>query len=208
MSLEHHDTPAPIHNSGRSRGLGLLLMALVALAALAVDQAAKAWITANMLIHEARPIVEGFLRLRYTQNTGAAFGLFKDATGLLTVAAIIIIGAIVVSATRIGSGSRVLLAGLGLVLGGALGNLSDRLRLGYVVDLLEAYGLRVEWNGMVYTFPVFNLADSAITIGVLLIMATLFFSNQDAPAPPQSRVDEPATTLPVRRRQSPWFGKD
>jgi signal peptidase II len=155
------------------------MMVVVAALVLALDQTSKAWITANMLSHEVRPIVEGIVRLRYTENTGAAFGLFQGGTMALSVAAAAIIAVIVLSVTRMGAGNPLLMFALAMVLGGAIGNLSDRLRLGYVVDFIEVNGLRVDLGGTVYTFPVFNVADSAITIGVLLIMAGLLFGNND-----------------------------
>ena len=157
----------------------LIMMVVVAALVLALDQAAKAWITTNMLSHEIRPVIEGIVRLRYTENTGAAFGLFQGGTLALSVAAAAIIAVIVLSVTRMGAGNPLLMFALAMVLGGAIGNLSDRLRLGYVVDFIEVNGLRVDLGGIVYTFPVFNVADSAITIGVLLIMAGLLFGNHD-----------------------------
>jgi signal peptidase II len=163
---------------GLGRVAGLVIMVAVAVLVFALDQATKAWVTSNMLSHEIRPLVEGLVRLRYTENTGAAFGLFQGGTLALSVAAAAIIGGIVLSATRMGAGSPALMLALALVLGGAVGNLSDRLRLGYVVDFIEVYALRADIRGTVYTFPVFNVADSAITVGVLLIMAALLFGKQ------------------------------
>ena len=174
-------------------------MAVLALLILMLDQATKAWITSNMVSHDARVLIDGFLRLRYTQNTGAAFGLFQGWTGILSIAAVAIIGAIVLSASRMGSGSRVLMLALGLVLGGALGNLTDRIRLGYVVDFIEVYGPHIDLEGTSYTFPVFNVADSGITVGVLLIMAALLFGNGDLSptgvkpsAPPRQEESRPS----------------
>ena len=164
--------------SGLGRVAGLVIMVALAVLVFALDQATKAWVTTNMLSHDVRPLVEGVVRLRYTENTGAAFGLFQGGTLALSIAAAAIIGAIVLSATRMGAGSPMLTLALALVLGGAIGNLSDRLRLGYVVDFIEVYALRADFRGTVYTFPVFNVADSAITVGVLLIMAALLFGKQ------------------------------
>src|SRR5438034_10575953 len=128
--------------SGLGRVAGLVIMVAVAVLVFALDQATKAWVTTNMLSHDVRPLVEGVIRLRYTQNTGAAFGLFQGGTLALSIAAVTIIAAIVLSAARMGNSSPTLMLALGLVLGGAIGNLGDRLRLGYVVDFIEVYGLR------------------------------------------------------------------
>ncbi len=162
-----------------SRSKGFIVMAIAAALVLPLDQAAKAWVTGNMAVNEARPIAEGFFRLRYTQNTGAAFGFFQGWTGALSIAAVAIIIAIIVSASRAGQGSTLLMLALGLVTGGALGNLTDRLRLGYVVDFFEVYGPRLNINNIIYTWPVFNVADSAITVGVLLLMAGFLFGQRE-----------------------------
>lgn len=177
------------------------MIVVMAAAVLILDQLSKAWISTNMVSHDIRPIIDGIVRLRYTENTGAAFGLFQGGTGVLSISAIAIIAAIVLSATRMGNRNPMLMLALGLVLGGALGNLTDRLRLGYVRDFIEAYGLRIDLGGTTYTFPVFNVADSAITIGVLLIMAILLFSKPE----PEHKLQ---TAQPARytvRRDSPWF---
>jgi len=183
-------------------------MPLVALLVVALDQATKAWITANMVTHETRSIIEGFLRLRYTENTGAAFGLFRDWTGALSIAAIIIITVLVLSASRVSSGNPVLVLALGAVLGGALGNLVDRLRLGYVVDFIEAYGLRLNIGGTTYTFPVFNVADSAITVGVILIIASMLFSKQEPEPPPTLEARDPLPVRPVSHPSTPGFHQE
>jgi signal peptidase II len=181
-----------------------LVWLAVAVTVLVLDQATKAWITSSMVSHDVRVIIEGFLRLRYTENTGAAFGLFQGWTGALSIVAVAIISILVLSASRIGSGSRVLLLALGLVLGGATGNLTDRIRLGYVVDFIEVYGPHVDLNGTIYTFPVFNVADSAITVGVLLIIATMLFGNQESHARPRPADPQP----PPEPGSSPRFARN
>ncbi len=156
---------------------------------LALDQFVKAWVADNMASGEPRVLVDGVVRLRYTENTGAAFGLFQWATGALSVAATAIILAIIISATRTGQTSRLIMLAVGLVVGGALGNLTDRLRLGYVVDFIDLYGPRLYINNTVYTWPVFNIADSAITVGVILLMAGMLLARH-----------EPSQAAPPRRR--------
>ena len=167
-------------------------MGVTALLVLALDQVSKAWVTANITSHETRPVIEGFVRLRITQNTGAAFGIFQGWAGLLTIVGIAVVVAILVSAHRVGDGSRPSMLALGLITGGAIGNLIDRVRFGYVVDFVDVYGPRLNINDTVYTWPVFNVADSAITVGVILLLGTLIFgkdgSKQDEPVQPEYRV--------------------
>jgi signal peptidase II len=178
-------------------------MVVVATTVLVLDQLTKAWISANMATHDTRPIIQGFARLRYTENSGAAFGLFQGWTGALSIVAVAIIAAIMLSASRMSGNNRAIMLAIGLVLGGALGNLGDRLALGYVRDFIEVYGPHVEWNGRIYTWPVFNVADSAITVGVLIIMAVLIFGKQNNPAG-----EEKLESLPPpyqEHKTSPWL---
>ena len=104
------------------------------------------------------PLLPGVLHLTYVQNTGAAFGLFRGCAGLFIALAVVIAGWVSVELSQRPHPTlgRV---GLSLILGGAVGNLIDRARLGSVIDFID---LRV--------WPVFNLADSAITIGVGLLL--------------------------------------
>lgn len=171
------------------------LVAMVSLAAvvLLIDQLTKAWLTTNMATHDTRPIIEGFVRLRYTENSGAAFGLFQGWTGVLSIAAAAIITAIVLSASRFAGNSKLLMLAIGLVLGGALGNLVDRLTLGHVRDFIDVYGPHIEWNGVVYTWPVFNVADSAISIGVVILMVSLVFGQGEGSPYAETSPDTPVT---------------
>lgn len=175
---------------------------ITAVLALVLDQLTKAWVVANVASHPPISIIPGFARLRYTENTGAAFGFFQGWTGALSVVAIAIIIAIVLSASKVGTSAFGMVA-LGLVTGGALGNLVDRLRLGYVVDFVDVYGPQININNVHYTFPVFNVADSAITVGAILLMATLIFSkgSPEAAATPSADHDSetPRTYVPVLR---------
>jgi signal peptidase II len=136
-----------------------------------------------MIVGQDIPVIQGFARLRYTHNSGAAFGLFSDATGILSIISLVVIVGILVAFVRLGHPGRLSVLAAGLVVGGALGNLVDRVRLGYVVDFVEVYGAQVKIGNTVYTFPVFNVADSAITVGVILILATLLFTGNKEPVP-------------------------
>jgi signal peptidase II len=137
----------------------------VSAAVAVLDLASKAWITHAFAPGEAHGITS-FFSLVLVYNTGAAFSFLADAGGwqrwfftLLTI----VISAVLVVALRRPHASRVVPLALALVLGGALGNLWDRLTLGHVVDFIL-----VHWES--HTFPAFNLADSAISVGVALLI--------------------------------------
>ena len=157
--------------NGIIRRLGYLTVMLMVLA---VDQSTK-WLVARSLdLHEYRPLVEGLLSLSHVRNRGAAFGILSEAdlpyqailfAGLSLVALL----AIAVYAWRLPATARLPQLALALILGGALGNLIDRLRLGYVVDFVHVYWREHQW-------PDFNAADSAITIGVTLLVLDILRS--------------------------------
>jgi len=135
----------------------------VGLAVLVVgaDQVAKAVVTSSLRPGESVSIVGDLLRIVFGQNTGALFGLFKDNALMFGIVSIVVIGLIVAYHAR-SAGSLYLSIALGLLLGGAIGNMVDRIRLGYVVDFVDA--------GIGTTrFYTFNVADSAITLAILLL---------------------------------------
>jgi signal peptidase II len=141
------------------------------LAALAVaigDQASKAWIRDNIRVNDFLP-EEGFLRFTHVQNTGAAFGIFPNHTFPLTIvsfigAAVILFYTFYVRRRYTFLNNGVSMAALGVVLGGTIGNLIDRLSLGYVTDFI-----------LVGTFPAFNVADSSITSGTSVFAGFLIY---------------------------------
>ena len=134
-----------------------LLAAVVSL----LDQWVKAWASAKLQRVNTIPVIPNVFHLTYTENRGMAFSLLEGQTAFLIAAAVLVIGGIVWAQMRIGSRLPALLGvSLALALGGALGNLTDRARLGYVIDLFDARIIR---------FPIFNVADTAITFGILLL---------------------------------------
>ncbi len=142
-----------------------LLLFVIALSVVAADQLSKYLVRANMELGGESIPGEGIVRLTYTTNTGGAFGIFTNQTFLLAMTAIIGIAVLVLYLRYLPVRSTLLKVGLGLVLGGAVGNLIDRLRLGEVTDFID-----------VGAWPVFNLADSAITVGTILIVFYLLFA--------------------------------
>ncbi len=139
---------------------------LVALIVVALDQVSKFFIRANMTLGQSIP-EEGFFRITYGTNTGGVFGLFANQAFLITLTAIVGVAAILVY-SRYRQANRVLVRiALGLLLGGAVGNLIDRIRFGEVVDFID-----------VGAWPVFNVADSAVVVGVILIIYYFLFGQK------------------------------
>jgi len=133
----------------------------------------------------SRGLIDGFLSLTLVHNTGAAFGLFassdpRSTTRILNLVAVVALGIVAYYSFRAPAGRFRLQAGLSLIFGGALGNLLDRALRGYVVDFVEVYYRTFHW-------PNFNVADSAITVGVTLLMIDSFFGTFD-----ESRENDPA----------------
>lgn len=146
----------------------------IAGAIVALDQVAKALVDRYLELHESRTIVEGLARLTYVRNRGAAFGILSDAdlpyqSLLFSVVSILALGAIAVYAWKLPIASRLPQTALALIMGGAVGNLLDRMRLGYVIDYVDVYWGRHHW-------PAFNVADSAISIGVALLVLDILRS--------------------------------
>jgi signal peptidase II len=152
----------------------------LALAAVIVilDLWTKALVLARIELHEAIPVIPNFFQLVHVRNTGAAFGIGANAGSklvplLLNVGALAVFGVVVVYALRSAVTDRLLQTGLHLILGGAVGNLLDRFRFGYVVDFLDVYVGNHHW-------PAFNVADSAICIGIALLFLDMRKKPEEA----------------------------
>ena len=160
---------------------------VVALAIIAADQLTKWAIIEWVSLYEKVPL-NSFINLTHQRNTGAAFSFLADAGGwqrwfFVTLSAVVSC-VIVVWLWRIrDQGQTVLAAGLALVLGGAVGNLIDRIMLGYVTDFIQV------WFGN-WAFPSFNIADAGITVGAaLLIIDALFFSGREEKLKPEKQTE-------------------
>jgi signal peptidase II len=170
----------------------ILLMAAIVL----LDQGTKALLVRALDLHTYVPLVSGLLSLSHVRNRGAAFGLLSDwdlpyQSVLLAVLSVTALVAIAAYFVRLPARARLPRIALALVLGGAVGNLVDRVRLGYVVDFIHVYWREHQW-------PDFNVADSAITVGVALLVLDILRSRDpepaqrpgmDAPAPSAGRID-------------------
>ena len=145
---------------------------LIALLVVAADQLSKTWIRSNLGVGQS--LFElGFFRLTYVHNTGAAFGLFQGQSFPLTIVAfvgvIVLLGYALFIYRRFSSLNVMLSrSALGLVLGGTIGNLIDRLRFGYVTDFIS-----------ISIWPAFNLADSAIVAGAIMFAYSLLFLSRE-----------------------------
>ena len=150
----------------------------VAAAVVIVDQFTKFWIMTNFTLHEQQNIIPGFFNLVYVTNTGAAFGFLAGDRNLLRQAffvAVAILALIVIlfAYGHLKKQGKIFVYALGLIAGGAVGNLIDRMRFGSVVDFLDFFLGAYHW-------PAFNAADSAITIGVgLFLLGTVLQHARD-----------------------------
>lgn len=154
----------------------------------AADLITKWWVKSTLFWHDY-PVIEGFFTIQYAENTGIAFGLFDDVQSQWKGPALCLlaIGALCMVLYYIWTTSpnqSLVLVALGLVLGGILGNFVDRLIRGFVVDFVKLH-----WRG-IWAWPTFNIADSAITIGVFLMLAISFLGEGNESATDQSTVRE------------------
>ena len=146
----------------------------------ALDQLTKAILVRTLPLHEYWPVIDGLLSVSHVHNRGAAFGVLSDASlpyqpvllSVLSLAALVAIGYYFV---RLPPRARLPRVALALVLGGAVGNLIDRVRLGYVLDFIHVY-----WRQ--YAWPDFNVADSAITVGVTLLILDIILESRAEPS--------------------------
>ena len=155
-----------------SRGGSLrVLYALLTIAILVLDQATKSMVVSSMTLYSSIPVIRGLFHLSYVTNRGALFGLFHDMpdpyrAALFTTVPVLAIVLIVVFQWRTTIVDTIAQSGLALILGGALGNLLDRLRLGYVIDYLDFFLGDHHW-------PAFNVADASICLGVGFLLLDL-----------------------------------
>lgn len=142
----------------------------LAVAVVALDQLVKAIVTSELGTGRVVRLLGGVVQLDYTRNSGAAFGVFQTGGLFFVAVALVVSASILVFYRRVANSPQLVRVGLGLVLGGAVGNLVDRVRLGYVVDFID-----LRW------WPVFNLADSAIVVGVaVLLLYSLLYPTESA----------------------------
>ncbi len=159
----------------------LTIFILGAAVIIALDQITKSAVTTRFTLHEVLPVIPGLFNLVYVLNPGAAFGFLADASA--TFRYVFFIGVTVVAAGLIfyylvkSNPRNLMLAGsLTLIFGGAVGNLIDRIRFGSVVDFLDVYIGSAHW-------PAFNVADSAITVGAILMIWEMILNRKEKQSP-------------------------
>lgn len=149
------------------------LFSFVAALAFALDQISKIWIRHALPVADTRELWPGIIHLEHVQNYGAAWGVLSGQKWLLIAFTLLVVGLILHSAREVVARGTVATLGFGLILGGAVGNLFDRIVFGHVTDFFD---LDTSLAAL-QTFPVFNVADSALSVGVVLMLASLFFSR-------------------------------
>ncbi|HEY3411615.1 MAG TPA: signal peptidase II [Armatimonadota bacterium] len=143
---------------------------ILALVVLAFDGLTKSWALSTLAGGRNLSVIPGYVSLSVVYNRGSAFGIVRQGSAALAVIALIAIGFMVYIERR-GLPDRLARAAIALQLGGALGNFADRARFGYVIDFIE-----LDWRGK-NIWPVFNIADSAITVGTILLIWWLWRSQ-------------------------------
>jgi signal peptidase II len=176
------DAASPVLVGERKLGAGpsqWLALGAIALAAVAADQLTKHLVSSQLQLGDGVHVV-GPVWIRHVQNSGIAFGLFARSTAVVIVLTGIAIVWMLAYFARGGARHPVLPVALGLVIGGSSSNLVDRVRLGYVTDFID-----LRW------WPAFNLADSFIVIGVLVLLGALVYAEREPRRKPQRLRDAP-----------------
>ena len=159
--------------AGRFGRLGWLWLSLLVLV---LDQASKLYFNNALSMYQQIVVIPDYFSWTLAYNTGAAFSFLADSSGwqrwLFALIAVAVSAVLVVWLKRLGRNETWLAVALALVLGGALGNLYDRIVLGHVVDFIL-----VHWKN-IHHFPAFNLADSAITVGAVMLALDMFKSKK------------------------------
>lgn len=146
-----------------------MLALCLSFAIVLLDQLTKHWVRAHFYPGQTTPVLDGLFNLSFVRNTGAAWGLLGGCNAWLVIVSLVMLALLVIFRKRFLNDTLVHRIALGLMVGGIVGNLCDRIKLQYVVDFLDFY-----WRQS--HFPSFNVADSAICIGTGLYVLSSFFS--------------------------------
>jgi signal peptidase II len=152
------------------------LFAVTSAIVLILDQASKFYIDSRFRLYESVTVIENFFNIVHVRNQGAAFGFLSDSPFRLPffiTVALVAAGAIIWYMHHLRADQRLLQFALSLVFAGAIGNLIDRIRLGEVIDFIDVHWYQYHW-------PAFNVADSAITVGVTLLLIDMWREERQA----------------------------
>lgn len=148
-----------------------VMVPIVIVALIALDQWVKFEIGKNIQLGEVKPFIPKILSLTYLRNTGAAFSILENQQWLFAVITLVVIGAAIWYLSKHIKGSAWLLSGLSLIIAGGIGNFIDRMRQGFVVDMFQLDFIN---------FAIFNVADSYLTIGVLVLIVMMLKEEDNA----------------------------
>lgn len=172
MSMQSLDLPEQPHTAPAHpvRALRTVTFYLIVLMVFAADQVSKQWVQQKLLLDESRPIFGQAFLLTLTHNTGGAWGLLPQGNVIFIAFAVLAVVALIFAYHWMRRVDLLVGAAFALALGGALGNLLDRVRYGFVVDFF--YAKIIHW-------PIFNVADSAISLGILLLVVHFIRSARE-----------------------------
>jgi signal peptidase II len=156
-----------------------VLVAAVAVGVFVLDRITKIAVESGIPDGSSVEVVGQWVRLSHVTNSGAAFGLLPERTTLLSILSVVAVLAIVYYYRRLAADSRVIAATLGMQLGGAFGNLLDRVRQGYVVDFVD---VGIPGGPRLWAF---NVADSSIVVGIIAVTALLWWQERQQPRDPR-----------------------
>ncbi len=172
-----------------------VLLAVISVAVILLDQWTKWLVLERFRLGESVPVIEDLFNLTYVRNTGAAFGMLADAhpsfrVPFFLIVPLVALGTIIYIFRKLPAEDLKLASALSLVTGGAIGNLIDRAMHGFVVDFLDFH-----WRSA-YHFPAFNVADSAICVGVGILMLDLLRNPQEGPEEGNQEASKRASRTP------------
>jgi signal peptidase II len=172
-TIEEAPAVVPLRAAASSQA-ALRFFALVALTTVFADQLSKAWIRSWLPLNTGHEIIPGWLKFSHVLNEGAAWGMLAGQRWFLVAVTLIVMVVVSQMAREFAPHSRSARFGLGLILGGAVGNLIDRITAGAVTDFVDMQ-TSIEF---IRTFPIFNVADSALTVGVILLILDVLLTRR------------------------------
>lgn len=162
--------------TAQSQSVATRLLFAVAFVALLIDQLSKYWIRTSLPLGDEIQVIPGFMHLSHIANHGAAWGMFSGQRWLLIGVSMIVVVVLAVAARQITARGRLVATGMGFIFGGAVGNLIDRIIFGSVTDMIDMDTT----IAFIRNFPVYNVADSALTVGVCILVIHTLFGERDS----------------------------